>query len=106
MIEEICPICLSEMEKVTTTYCKHQFCSTCIKKSLEYSNTCPVCRSILVPSRDEQPNRVDQLADVRFVYTGAHRRVNRVDDDWTIAFLPQEYRRRRRFRFVFIEEDD
>ena len=49
-IEKVkCPICMDlvKQSKTTTTKCGHQFCSSCLDKWEEQSNSCPMCRAQL-----------------------------------------------------------
>lgn len=43
-ITEECPICLESVKNPYKTDCKHVFCETCIKQSLNRNNSCPMCR--------------------------------------------------------------
>jgi T5orf172 domain/Ring finger domain len=43
-----CPICLEAMSEPARTTCGHEFCSECIAKVFEISNSCPMCRTELV----------------------------------------------------------
>ncbi|KAF8461353.1 hypothetical protein BDZ91DRAFT_851056 [Kalaharituber pfeilii] len=62
-----CPICRSPLVDPVYTSCLHTFCSSCITRALERSQTCPVDRSILSPD-DVSPapimiaNLVNELA--------------------------------------------
>lgn len=46
-IYEMCPICLENMKdnNLVITECNHKFCFTCLMKSCENKNECPLCRS-------------------------------------------------------------
>jgi len=49
-----CGICFDTPTKnrnITFTQCGHVFCTTCILKSLQTLNSCPICRSELEPAR-------------------------------------------------------
>eukprot|EP00095_Tigriopus_kingsejongensis_P000448 maker-scaffold1331_size47282-snap-gene-0.7 protein:Tk00448 transcript:maker-scaffold1331_size47282-snap-gene-0.7-mRNA-1 annotation:"PREDICTED: hypothetical protein LOC100647418 isoform 1" len=39
-----CPICLDELHVARITHCRHIFHSMCLRKSLEVTNRCPICR--------------------------------------------------------------
>ena len=47
----ICSICFEPLNSRyynnTTTSCSHTFHSTCINTWVTYSNTCPICRSLI-----------------------------------------------------------
>jgi len=50
--EETCPICFEEPNPVTVVpCCCHIFCGGCILSSLSRKNTCPLCRTTLLPSQ-------------------------------------------------------
>lgn len=40
-----CQICSLVFDAPTTTICGHTFCRTCLLRSLDYSDRCPVCRT-------------------------------------------------------------
>lgn len=49
-----CSICLLVPEGlITTTYCGHTFCSTCLDNWLNFGNSCPFCRALLLPITEE-----------------------------------------------------
>ena len=58
---DVCPICLSEPENITTIYCGHVFCFAYIATSVRYSQNCPICRSLIVPNTIDSP---PPLADI------------------------------------------
>ena len=39
-----CPICLDVLHEPVVSPCGHVFCYDCVRQSLAYSMTCPVCR--------------------------------------------------------------
>lgn len=43
-----CPICLSFIKNCVSTPCHHKFCSECLDNSLNLSNACPLCRSVII----------------------------------------------------------
>tara|TARA_B100000035_G_C20986642_1_gene548140 strand:- start:179 stop:1453 length:1275 start_codon:yes stop_codon:yes gene_type:complete len=43
IVKEECCICMDKQSTIITD-CKHQFCKLCIKKTLDNSNNCPLCR--------------------------------------------------------------
>lgn len=47
--DNTCSICLDTIEEKNhaLTKCKHSFCKKCILNSLNYSNSCPICRQVL-----------------------------------------------------------
>ena len=49
-----CPVCRSPLIEPVYTSCRHTFCSTCINKALEHSETCPIDRTPLT-QQDVQP---------------------------------------------------
>lgn len=57
--DDICPICYTETDfaEQTFTQCGHMFCTTCLRKWLKSSNTCPLCRK-------EDPTRMDSDSDL------------------------------------------
>mmetsp|Transcript_6604 Transcript_6604/g.16483 ORF Transcript_6604/g.16483 Transcript_6604/m.16483 type:complete len:912 (-) Transcript_6604:134-2869(-) len=68
--DEVCPVCQHSLGEtgdggiVELVECSHCFCRGCIKKWLtEYNNTCPTCRTLVLPSADflkmEQSCRVE-----------------------------------------------
>ena len=57
--DDVCPICLSEPENMTTLYCGHVYCFDCITTSLSYSQNCPICRSLIVPNIIDSPSLAD-----------------------------------------------
>ena len=46
-----CPVCLEHKSKADSelTYCKHRFCSRCFDICVVQSNSCPLCRQVMVP---------------------------------------------------------
>ena len=49
-IEDECSICLNELYNYDSVFvdgCKHKFHGTCLMRWKKYSNTCPLCRSII-----------------------------------------------------------
>lgn len=50
---EVCSICLENpgTKNVSITACGHKFCTSCLLKSLQKNNTCPMCRTELEPKR-------------------------------------------------------
>lgn len=42
--ENECSICLDIITDGSVTKCGHIFCTTCIKSSLKYNNSCPMCK--------------------------------------------------------------
>jgi hypothetical protein len=51
-----CPICMDEItaKNSCVTKCGHDFCLSCLAKSLQRNQTCPLCRDDLVPVIDRQ----------------------------------------------------
>jgi hypothetical protein len=49
----VCSVCLEPLKttNVSITQCGHKFCTTCLLKSLEHKNTCPLCRQEIEPER-------------------------------------------------------
>jgi hypothetical protein len=43
--DNVCCICLDEMERVTVTRCGHLFCTPCIQQAVEVTARCPTCRT-------------------------------------------------------------
>ena len=59
--EDTCAICMevtSKTKNVSVTECGHRFCTSCLLKSLQTKNTCPMCRAEIEPAR--KPN-LEQL---------------------------------------------
>lgn len=46
-----CKLCLKLLYEPVTTPCGHSFCSCCIQRSLDHSNKCPMCRTVMHVSR-------------------------------------------------------
>lgn len=46
-IVDDCPVCLCSPVNPVKTQCGHRFCSECLVSSLQYKETCPVCRAPL-----------------------------------------------------------
>lgn len=73
MNNDICPICLKKFincEIINKTNCGHIFHKCCIKTSLNYSQSCPVCRTTI---------SIDNLSDVIYKF-----------DDYRITDLEKE----------------
>ena len=54
--EFMCPVCQSFVEKPVTTPCHHNFCKSCIVRSLElYGPKCTICREslLVIPEIEE-----------------------------------------------------
>ncbi len=66
----ICAICLLDISNVNKciTSCGHQFCLTCLLKSLHYLNTCPLCRMEIENKRHSKSTDIslDHIADIVF----------------------------------------
>ncbi len=59
--EHTCAICMevtSKTKNVSVTECGHRFCTSCLLKSLQTNNRCPMCRTDIEPAR--KPN-LEQL---------------------------------------------
>lgn len=73
-----CPICLESLDKIYTTSCNHEFHEDCINQWLETTNTCPMCRHILIdrpePIRNLNRELRNSLIDM-FEYIITMRRV-------------------------------
>eukprot|EP01080_Neovahlkampfia_damariscottae_P007157 gene7157-11470_t len=39
-----CPICFEHLEEVVSTPCHHKFCKSCLLKTYNLKNKCPICR--------------------------------------------------------------
>lgn len=50
---DVCAVCLEQVKStnVTITACGHKFCTSCLLKSLQTINTCPMCRAEIEPKR-------------------------------------------------------
>ena len=69
IVEDACAICLDSLEtmkNVTFTQCGHKFCTSCLLKSLQNKNSCPICRAELEPARKEviQPLNATVTAEI------------------------------------------
>ena len=107
-------ICIEIIVEPVTTGCAHSYCYTCISQSLQYSNTCPVCRTKIEDSFTLQVNRklakaiekIDpqgfkkkktelqkshslesQLQTVRFKYGNTHRKAKKPQKCRTTGYL-------------------
>ena len=63
--ETTCAICMdvtSKTKNVSVTECGHRFCTSCLLKSLQTKNTCPMCRAEIEPAR--KPNLEQLTANV------------------------------------------
>lgn len=63
--EYTCAICMevtSKTKNVSFTECGHGFCTSCLLKSLQTKNTCPMCRAEIEPAR--KPNLEQLTANV------------------------------------------
>ncbi|CAD7703702.1 unnamed protein product, partial [Ostreobium quekettii] len=47
-----CVLCLKLLCEPVTTPCGHSFCSQCLQRSLDHSNKCPCCRTVLHLSQE------------------------------------------------------
>lgn len=63
--DSTCAICMeltSKTKNVSVTECGHRFCTSCLLKSLQTKNTCPMCRAEIEPAR--KPNLEQLTANV------------------------------------------
>jgi hypothetical protein len=64
----ICAICFLDISNINNciTSCGHQFCLTCLLKSLNYLNTCPLCRTEIENKRQSKSPDIslDNIADI------------------------------------------
>jgi hypothetical protein len=63
--QDTCAICMevtSKTKNVSFTECGHGFCTSCLLKSLQTKNTCPMCRAEIEPAR--KPNLEQLTANV------------------------------------------
>ena len=49
-----CPICLEDKQEFQTLECSHQFCKSCLGRWKRENVTCPVCRELIVPEKNEK----------------------------------------------------
>ena len=42
-----CPICLEDLEEFALSKCGHKYCDPCLKKLIDTSNKCGICRKQL-----------------------------------------------------------
>ncbi|XP_078600812.1 uncharacterized protein LOC144875911 [Branchiostoma floridae x Branchiostoma japonicum] len=53
---DTCPICLCDFTgPVTTTRCKHEFCTDCLDSALKLSGQCPICKAVIGRLKGNQP---------------------------------------------------
>ena len=50
----LCTICLQDIKKEKKLPCQHSFCKECINQWKNESNTCPICRSIIVKKKKKR----------------------------------------------------
>ncbi|XP_060054252.1 E3 ubiquitin-protein ligase DTX3L isoform X2 [Erinaceus europaeus] len=54
--KDICPICMDTISnKKVLPKCKHEFCTTCVKKALLYKPSCPLCQTFYGVQTGNQP---------------------------------------------------
>lgn len=64
---EVCAVCLDPpgAKNVSITECGHKFCTSCLLKSLQKNNTCPMCRAEIEPKRSSiAPITVSNATDL------------------------------------------
>uniref|UniRef100_A0A8C5LI48 E3 ubiquitin-protein ligase n=1 Tax=Jaculus jaculus TaxID=51337 RepID=A0A8C5LI48_JACJA len=55
--KDICVICMDTIsDKHVLPKCKHEFCAPCIRKSMSYKPSCPVCMTLYDVHRGNQPD--------------------------------------------------
>ena len=54
--DNLCPICLDDVDEMDQTFCGHIFCSSCIKTWLTKNNCCPLCRCNITKDNIEIKN--------------------------------------------------
>lgn len=50
-----CPLCVKLLFEPVTTPCGHTFCRGCLMRSLDHTNRCPMCRTVLHTSARKHP---------------------------------------------------
>ena len=50
-----CPLCVKLLYEPVTTPCGHTFCRGCLMRSLDHTNRCPMCRTVLHTSARKHP---------------------------------------------------
>lgn len=74
----VCAICLEEEKKETIVLsCDHVFHKTCVETLKQYSNLCPVCRSVFylpIIINVEQPQRQQIIIRIEQSNLIIHRR--------------------------------
>ena len=66
LLDEKCPICLEEMKEengMATTKCGHKFHLHCLLKSLDSSNSCPMCRSEVRTCSSISTGKIQEIND-------------------------------------------
>ena len=68
--ETTCCLCLEILDRPTITNCQHIFCHDCIKKSMEFKNKCPMCRSTLIEDQFKEIKQVEEpiSTDGNFIF--------------------------------------
>jgi hypothetical protein len=59
LIEE-CPICMESNSFMIRTPCGHSFCFKCITKTMNKNTSCPLCRTVLIESSNEEDNNDEE----------------------------------------------
>ncbi|KAI8365586.1 hypothetical protein BD560DRAFT_160011 [Blakeslea trispora] len=71
-LEVTCSLCQSLFDTPTVTHCKHLFCSSCIKRSVEESGKCPACQGPLEIDQLRESTRlqliVTEIKDMQKIY--------------------------------------
>ncbi|KAL1922195.1 uncharacterized protein VTP21DRAFT_9734 [Calcarisporiella thermophila] len=65
MAQELqCPICLCILQDPHSTTCNHTFCRTCISRSLQTRDICPICKTRVTKRSLAPLERMGQIAEV------------------------------------------
>uniref|UniRef100_A0A8C5WTT3 E3 ubiquitin-protein ligase n=1 Tax=Laticauda laticaudata TaxID=8630 RepID=A0A8C5WTT3_LATLA len=60
--DEICLVCLSTIyQKVVLPKCKHAFCATCARITMDYGNICPVCNPVYWKQKGNHPTEQTKI---------------------------------------------
>merc|ERR1719440_1808923 len=51
-----CPICSSLLYKPLAIPCGHAFCEECLRRSLDHTSACPLCREVCYLPPEAKPN--------------------------------------------------
>src|SRR5690348_16071047 len=58
-----CSICYNTIQTAMCLPCSHTYCSTCIRRSIQFSNRCPTCNRTVEISQLRNSRNVDLLIE-------------------------------------------